>query len=442
MTYVADLHLHSRFAMGTSRDLTFESLSKWASVKGIDLLASADFTHPVWFDEMRRSLKESGDGLYEFNGVRFVLGTEVSCVAPQGGANRRVHLLLFAPSLDVVAGINTALASKGNLKGDGRPSLAMTPRDLLSTALEIDPRCLVIPAHAWTPWFGVYGSKSGFDSLEECFGADVKHIYAIETGLSSDPGMNWRLPELDRRSLVSFSDAHSAPKLGRELTVFDGKLSYDGLAAALKHQGIAYTVEFYPQEGKYHYSGHRKCGVSYSPDGVARNGRRCPVCGRPLTLGVMQRVEELSARDVETWIDDEGFVTAGNGRPRYRNLVSLQQTVAASLGVGPNTKRVRGECEALVAHFGSELATLMDAPTAEIEAVSGERVAQGIDRMRRGDIQIVPGYDGLYGTVNVWPDDAGQAAGRPRTRRASYADAVRGQPNYHRSASERGLAAR
>ena len=389
--------------MGTSRDLTFESLAKWASVKGIDLLASADFTHPVWF----------------------VLGTEVSCVAPQGGANRRVHLLLFAPSL-----------------GDGRPSLAMTPRDLLSTALAIDPRCLVIRAHAWTPWFGVYGSKSGFDSLEECFGADVEHIYAIETGLSSDPGMSWRLPELDRRSLVSFSDAHSAPKLGRELTVFDGKLSYDGLATALKHQSIVYTVEFYPQEGKYHYSGHRKCGVSYSPDGVARNGRRCPVCGRPLTLGVMQRVEELSARDVETWIDDEGFVTAGNGRPRYRNLVSLQQTVAASLGVGPNTKRVRGECEALVAHFGSKLATLMDTPTAEIEAVSGERVAQGIDRMRRGDIQIVPGYDGLYGTVNVWPDDAGQAAGRPRTRRASYADAVREQPNYHRSATERGLAAR
>ena len=372
MAYVADLHLHSYFARSTSRELNFENLARWAKIKGIDLLASADFTHPVWFQETRRKLTEPYDGLYEHDGVKFVLGTELSCNAEQGGRHRRIHVLVFAPSLDTVERINGMLAPKGRLEGDGRPTLHMTARDLVSALLDVDDRCLVIPAHAWTPWFGVFGSRSGFDSLEECFGDTVSHIYAVETGLSSEPAINWRIPELDTRSIVSFSDAHSLPKLGRELTVFEGELSYQGPAEALQRQRIAYTVEFFPQEGKYHYSGHRKCGVSYSPEDLDRNGPGCPRCGRRLTLGVMQRVDELAAREVKTWTDEEGFTRADNNK--------------------------------LVGELGDELSVLTDAPLSDVARVSGEVVAEGIGRVRRGEISIEPGYDGLYGAVKVWSD--------------------------------------
>ena len=293
MTYVADLHTHSPYARGTSSQLTFENLARWAKFKGIDLLASGDFTHPAWFRETGEKLRDAGNGLFELGGVSFILGTEVNCVAPQGGRNRRVHLLVLAPHLPAVERINAALASRGKLGSDGRPTLRISPKDLVSLLLDIVSRCMVVPAHLWTPWFGLYGSKSGFDSIEECFEDMAGHIHAVETGLSSDPAMNWRMPSLDGVSIVSFSDAHSLPKLGRELTVFPGRPSYDGLSEALKAQNIAYTVEFFPQEGKYHYSGHRKCGVRLSPEQIDRNGRRCPTCNGLLTLGVMQRVEEF-----------------------------------------------------------------------------------------------------------------------------------------------------
>ena len=415
MPYVADLHVHSSFAWATSRDLTFENLARWARTKGIDLLASADFTHPVWFQESRRRLREAGDGLYELDGVRFVLGTELSCLGYQGGRHRRVHMLVLAPSLETVERINASLAPRGNLESDGRPSLQVLPGELVSMLLEVDPRCVVIPAHAWTPWFGVYGSKSGFDSLEECFGDMVEHIYAVEAGLSSDPAMNWRVPELDRRAIVSFSDAHSPERLGRELTVFEGELSYRGLVEALQGQRIAYTVEFFPQEGKYHYSGHRKCGVRLSPREVREQGSTCPVCGCRLTLGVMQRVEELAARDVETWTDQQGFVRADNGRPPFKALVSLKQIIAEGIESGPTTKRVRALYDSLVGELGSELSVLTTAPLAEVTTVAGERVAQGIDRVRRGDISIEPGYDGVYVKVKVWPEAT--EAGRGRAQR-------------------------
>ena len=403
MTYVADLHLHSRYAIGTSNKLTFENLARWARIKGIDLLASADFTHPAWFEETCARLHDDGDGLFTYDGARFVLGTEVSCVAAQGGRSRRVHMLVFAPGIDAVGRINAALARRGRLDGDGRPVLRMTPRELVLTLLDIDRRCLVIPAHAWTPWYGVYGSKSGFDSLEECFGDVAEYVYAIETGLSSDPAMNWRIPELDKRSLVSFSDAHSLQKMGRELTVFEGGLTYDGLAEALRTQSIAYTVEFFPEEGKYHHSGHRKCGVSYTPGEVAANGRRCPKCGRPLTLGVMQRVDELAAREVASRLDEDGFVRSDHGRPPYKNLVALSGILSEALDVGVNTKRVRTEYDRLVSELGSELSVLMNAPVTDVASISGERIAEGVARVRTGDISIEPGYDGLYGTVKVWP---------------------------------------
>ena len=403
MIYAADLHIHSRFARATSRDLTFENLAKWAKLKGIDLLASADFTHPAWFDETGRMLNEAGDGLYEYDGVKFVLGTEVNCNGQQGGRNRRVHMLVLAPALDTVRRINVALAVRGKLGSDGRPTLHMTPRDLVRTLLDIDERCLFIPAHAWTPWFGVFGSKSGFDSLDECFGEDAQHIHAIETGLSSEPAMNWRVPELDNRSIVSFSDAHSLPKLGRELTVFEGELSYEGLAAALKTQAISYTVEFFPEEGKYHFSGHRKCGVRYSPEEMAADDARCPQCGRKLTLGVMHRVEELAKRRVTTQADDDGVTRSDNGRPPFRMLVALEQVLSEALGVGVQAKRVRKAYLELVGELGNELRVLTEASEPDIAAVAGQRVAEGVCRVRRGDISIEPGYDGEYGKVSVWP---------------------------------------
>ena len=263
----------------------------------------------------------------------------------------------------------------------------------------------MIPAHAWTPWFGVFGSKSGFDSLEECFGDASEYIYAIESGLSSEPAMNHRVPELENRSIVSFSDAHSLPKMGRELTVFAGEPSYDGLAASLKDQSIDYTVEFFPQEGKYHYSGHRKCGVVLSPQALEEVGVRCPECGRPLTLGVMQRVEELAARpaaDIRT--GDDGLTASADGRPPFRMLISLQQIIAESLGVGPSTKTTQREYFKLCEEIGSELAVLVGAPVADVARVSGERVAEAIGRVRSGSISIEPGYDGRYGTVKVWPE--------------------------------------
>ena len=408
MTYVADLHIHSSYAYATSRELTLENLAHWAKLKGIDLLASADFTHPDWFEESRTKLTEVDGGLYEHDNVRFILGTELSCVGKVGGRSRRVHILVYAPSLETVERINGTLRDRGvKLAGDGRPTLGMTPRDLAELLLGVDARCLIVPAHAWTPWYGVFGSKSGFDSLEECFGDLTSHVHAVETGLSSDPAMCWRVPDLDNVSIVSFSDAHSLPKLGRELTIFNGQPSYDGLAESLRTEDIGYTIEFFPEEGKYHYSGHRKCGVCLSPDDVARNGRACPDCGRAMTLGVMQRVEELAGRRTAVSRARDGLVRSPNGRPPFRSLVSLQQILSEAIGVGVNTKRVRTAYMDLVGSFGSELEVLLHAQTIDVaEALPkyGERVAAGVEKVRCGDVHIEPGFDGQYGVVRIWPE--------------------------------------
>ena len=402
MAYVADLHTHSPFTRGTSRQLTFANLAKWARLKGIDLLATGDFTHPTWFQETQKSLRDTGTGPLEFDGVHFVLGTEVNCVGEVAGRSRRVHVLVLAPTIGTVEAINSALASKGALASDGRPTLHLAPKELLSTLLEIDERCMLIPAHLWTPWFGLYGSKSGFDSLEECFEDLTEHVHAIETGMSSDPAMNWRVSSLDDVSIVSFSDAHSLPNLGRELTAFEGELSYDGLVESLRSQRIAYTVEFFPEEGKYHHSGHRKCGVRLSPGEVQAKGTACAVCGRPLTLGVMQRVEELADREVKVRTDEDGLVRADNGRPPFKSLVPLQQILSEGLGYGPSTKKVQTAYTDLVSRFGSELAVLIEVGPSEIAEVCGERVAASVARVRKGKITIDPGYDGVYGQVRIW----------------------------------------
>ena len=415
MAYAADLHLHSPYAYACSKNLTLENLSDWAKVKGIDLLASADFTHPVWRDELRRKLTPGMPGLYSFNGVHFVLGTEVSCVYPQGGKGRRVHLLLFAPDFDTVDRLTLALAkSNSHLESDGRPTLGLSARDFTALALDTHPDCIIIPAHVWTPWYGVFGSKSGFDHLEECFQDMTSQIHAVETGLSSDPAMIWPIGELADRTIVSFSDAHSPAKLGRELTVFEGELSYYGLGQALVTQEVAYTVEFYPEEGKYHYSGHRKCGVRQAPADTQRQGSDCPVCRRPLTLGVLHRVQSLSAG---TPPDDcgqaqhtaNGFVDHGQGRPPFIRLLPLVEIIAETLGQGPSTRRVEAEYRRLTKELGSELKVLMQAPAGELERVAGERLAQGVLRARMGDVHVDPGYDGVYGKIRVWPEDPAPA---------------------------------
>ena len=409
MTYTADLHIHSRYAYATSRELNFENLVHWAKLKGIDLLASADFTQPIWFEESRAKLSDTGNGLFEYDGVRFMLGTEVSCVAPTNGRSRRTHILVFAPTFATVAKINSKLGTRGvKLDGDGRPTLKINPHDLVEMLLEIDPRCFVIPAHAWTPWFGLFGSKSGFDSLKECFGDLTAHVPAVETGLSADPTMCWRVPDLDDLSIVSFSDAHSLPKLARELTTFNGEPSYDGLLEALRTQDIDYTVEFFPEEGKYHNSGHRKCGVSLDPEGVARNGARCPECGRKMTLGVMQRVEELAGRETKFDVASDGLVRSTNGRPPFRSMVTLQEVLSEVFGVGVNTKRVRTAYMSMVQQFENELNVLLNVPAVDLEnalPTHGERLAEGIGRVRSGNVHVVPGFDGQYGVVKVWPDD-------------------------------------
>ena len=409
MTFIADLHLHSSYARATSKELNFENLTHWAKLKGIDLLSSSDFTHPAWFRETCAKLRavevedESEGTLYEFNGLKFVLGTEVNCTYRQGNKSRRLHILIFAPSLAAVEKINRALAARGNLESDGRPTLGISARDLTGLLLEIDPRCIIVPAHIWTPWFSVYGSKGGFDSLEECFQDMSKYIHAVETGLSSDPAMNWRVRELDDRTIVSFSDAHSLPKMGRELTVFQGDLTYRGLKDALEHQKVEHTIEFFPEEGRYHFSGHRACGVRQSPEDTRREGSTCPGCGRELTLGVLHRVEGLADREVAPQTDEEGYIRWGEARPPFRRMVPLQEVLAESLGVGTGTKGVQSEYAKLVAQFGNELAVLMNVGAEEIAGVSGGRVAEGVMRARRGDILVDPGYDGVYGSVSIWP---------------------------------------
>ena len=402
MGYTADLHLHSPFAYACSKNLTLENLSDRAKVKGIQLLASADFTHPKWRDELRRKLTPDVPGLYVYNGVHFVLGTEVSCVYSQGGRGRRLHLLLFAPDFDTVDRLSLALTQVSkNLSGDGRPTLRISALDLTALVLDTNPDCIVIPAHVWTPWYGVFGSKTGFDNLEECFEDMSPEIHAVETGLSSDPAMIWPVPGLVDKTIVSFSDAHSPAKLGRELTVFGGEFSYRGLAESLMHQDVAYTVEFYPEEGKYHYNGHRKCGVRQAPDDTKQHGSRCPVCGRPLTLGVLDRIQSLSEGEGQGEYGSDGFVRHDRDRPPFIRLLPLVEIIAETLGQGPSTKKVESEYRRLTHELGSELHVLMSAEASDLIEIAGERLASAVLKARSGEVRIEPGYDGEYGKIHL-----------------------------------------
>ena len=402
MRLIADLHIHSRFSRATSRDMDLPHLSQWAKWKGIDVLGTGDFTHPDWFRELTENLVPAGEGIYRHGETLFLLTAELSAIWSQDGRVRRVHFLVLAPDLAGVARINRELSRLGNLSADGRPTFGISGERLVTTVLGACPEAVVIPAHAWTPWYSIFGANSGFDSLEEALGEAAQHVFAIETGLSSDPAMNWRLSALDRLSLVSFSDAHSPSRLGREACVFDlPEPSYRGLVDAIRSKDRArflYTIEFFPQEGKYHYDGHRACGVVFSPKETQASGGRCPMCGRPLTVGVMHRVEALADRP-------EGFVPP-SAIP-YRSLVPLEEIIAQVLRLGRATKGVREEYMRLVTHFGSEFRILLDLPEEELAPATPPKILTAIRKVRAGELEIRPGYDGVYGEIRI-PVEEGQ----------------------------------
>lgn len=415
MNFVADLHIHSHYSRATSKDLDFEHLARWAQLKGVHVVGTGDIAHPGWLAEMKDRLEPAEEGLFRLKPevarqveqeipaacrapVRFMLAGEISSIYKKKEAVRKVHNVIFAPSLEAVEKIQAALEKIGNIRSDGRPILGLPSRDLLEIILGIDPACYLIPAHIWTPWFSLLGSKSGYDSVEECFDDLTPHIFALETGLSSDPPMNWRVSALDRYTLVSNSDAHSPPKLAREANVFETELSYPAIFAALKTgDGFWGTLEFFPEEGKYHFDGHRKCQIRWDPKTTLAHKGFCPVCGKAVTVGVMHRVEELADRP-------EG---AGPVKPQpFQSLIPLPEILAEVYGgVGVTSRRVNQGYQALLAQLGSELSILRDLPPEDIERVSGPLLAEGIRRMRRGEVQIAGGYDGEYGVIKLFEDE-------------------------------------
>ena len=398
MRVVADFHLHSKYSRATSRDMDLDNISKWANFKGIDLVGTADFTHPFWFSEIKKKLEQLPNGLLKLKdgkGPNFILTTEISNIYTWQGKVRKIHLLIFAPSIDTVLKINNKLSTVGNLYADGRPIIGISAYNLTQIIFDIDPRCVIVPAHAWTPWFSIFGSKSGFDKIEECFQDLSDKIFAIETGLSSDAQMNWRLSALDKISLISCSDAHSPQNLGRELTVFDlPEPSYEGIMDALKTknpQKILYTVEFFPEEGKYHFDGHRACNIVLSPKEAKTAKNICPVCKKPLTIGVLHRVDDLADRD-------ENYQAPNF--PGFKKLVPLQEVIAISLGQGKVSQAVMQEYLKLINIYGNEFNILVDTPLEKLTA-NQPKVLEGIKAMRQGQIKVEPGYDGVYGKVEI-----------------------------------------
>ncbi|MBU4351038.1 endonuclease Q family protein [Patescibacteria group bacterium] len=401
MKFVADFHIHSRFSRATSREINLVNLAKWAKIKGIDILGTGDFTHPLWFKELKEGLKPAENGLYQLRGgddkTRFILTSEISCIYSKSGKVRKIHLIVFAPNLEDVERINSRLEHIGNIKSDGRPILGIDAKELLKIILEVSPSSFMVPAHAYTPWFSIFGSKSGFNSVEECFEDYSKYIFALETGLSADPKMCWRLSGLDKYTLISNSDAHSLKKLGREANVFEGSsISYQQIIDALQKSNqdlkLAYTIEFFPEEGKYHYDGHRSCNIVFSPSQTKKNNNICPVCNRPLTIGVLNRVDELADRS-------ERQMPAG--AIPFKSLVPLQEIIAEALGVSSLSKRVEQEYWDMIDKLGSEFNILLEVSKKELEASALPEIARGILAVREGRVVAEPGYDGVYGKIKT-----------------------------------------
>jgi len=411
MKTIADLHIHSRFSMATSKEGTPENLDFWARKKGISLIGTGDFTHPVWREELKERLVSEGNGLYRLRdayvkeesrkfpgeGTRFVVSGEISSIYKKNGKTRKVHNVILLPSLEAADAMAQRLEKIGNIHSDGRPILGLDSHDLLEMMLDVCPEGILIPAHIWTPHFSVLGAKSGFDSVEECFEELAPYIHALETGLSSDPAMNWRISKLDRYQLVSNSDAHSPSKLGREANLLDIDCSYEGLYRAIQTgEGLEGTVEFFPEEGKYHFDGHRKCGVSLSPVEAERLGGICPVCGKKLTMGVDHRVEQLADRA-------EGFVKK-DGK-KYESLVPLPEVISTCMGYSAASKKVQGCFEQMIQTLGTEFDILRNVPSEDIKSCAGERIAEGIENVRTGNVKRIPGYDGEYGKIELFDEN-------------------------------------
>ncbi|MBI4132480.1 MAG: DNA helicase UvrD [Candidatus Sungbacteria bacterium] len=407
MRVIADLHIHSPYARAVSKDMTLENLDLWARLKGISVMGTGDFTHPKWMKEIKSKLEPAESGLYKLKKqeagstkqeTRFMLTVEISSIYSKGGKVRRIHNLIFAPSIATAEKINTQLGWLGNLSSDGRPILGLDSRELAKIVFGIDPEAVIVPAHAWTPWFSVFGSMSGFDSLAECFEEFAPQIFAIETGLSSDPAMNWRLSQLDSIALISNSDSHSLQRIGREANVFECELSYQGIMDAIRSHDprrFLFTVEFFPEEGKYHYDGHSSHKVRMAPEETKKAGGKCPVCGRPVTVGVMNRVEALADRP-------------RGGRPPntipFKSMVPLDEIIGEAFGVGVSSKKVKEEYQRLVTALGTEFRILLETSVSDLKSATRPEIAEGIIRVREGRVAIEPGYDGEYGKIKIFDD--------------------------------------
>ncbi|MBL7154996.1 MAG: DNA helicase UvrD [Candidatus Portnoybacteria bacterium] len=421
MRFIADLHIHSKYSRATSRDMDVDNLNKWAKIKGIKVLGTGDFTHTLWIKELKSKLEPAEPGLFKMKkkihsslvsddwlpnnthrhdeGTRFLLSSEISCIYSKNNRTRKVHIVVLAPDFSTVEKINTRLGWIGNLKSDGRPILGLDAKELAKIVLNTSGDCLIIPGHIWTPWFSLFGSMSGFDSIEECFEEYSKYIYAGETGLSSDPEMNWRWSALDKIALVSNSDAHSPAKIGREANIFDTDLSYAGVVEAIKSkdpQKFLETIEFFPEEGKYHYDGHRNCQICLTPQESKRIKNICPQCQRPLTIGVLHRVDDLADRK-------EGEKPA-QVIP-FRKTIPLEEIIAEAKGMGPTSKAVREEYKNLIKRLGSEFKILLEVSPEQIEQASSAEIAEGVARVRQGKVNIEPGYDGEFGRIKIFQDE-------------------------------------
>jgi uncharacterized protein (TIGR00375 family) len=400
--YIADLHIHSHYSRATSREMNLDGIAQYARIKGISLVGTGDILHPLWREELKEKLSVKAPGIYSYGGTDFILSGETSHIYSDGGRVRRIHLVLLFPDFESVEKLATLVAPYGDLVADGRPTFGLSIKKMVEFVRKVSEDIMIIPAHIWTPWYSLYVANSGYDSVEEAFGDYKTEPIAMETGLSSDPPMNWRISELDRYVLVSNSDAHSPSRLGREANVFSQPLDYFELKRVLYEKDrkkFLFTIEFFPEEGKYHYDGHRICGVRYHPRETIAHGNICPVCGKPLTVGVLHRVESLADRP-------EGYQPP-DAIP-FKHLVPLNEIISDVLGVGKTSKKVMSEYEKMLKLLGPELEILLETPIEQIQSISGKTIAKAIKNMREGKVHVEPGYDGVYGKVSILLDEFSQ----------------------------------
>lgn len=414
MSFYADLHIHSKYSRATSRDCDLENLAYWGRKKGITVIGTGDFTHPAWFKEIREKLVPAEPGLFRLKPdlekkvaeklpgscqgtTRFMLSVEISTIYKKGDKTRKIHHLVYAPSFEKAEKINSSLEKIGNIRSDGRPILGLDSRHLLEIVLAAGEDCYIVPAHIWTPWFAVLGSKSGFDSVAECYGDLADHIFAVETGLSSDPEMNWRVKSLDRYRLMSNSDAHSPAKLGREVCVFDSEMDYYAMRKALQTgKNYGGTLEFFPEEGKYHLDGHRNCAIRFTPEESKAHEGICPACKKPLTLGVLYRVDELADRPERE-------------RPKsatdFKSIIPLPEMISEIVDSGPASQTVGRNYEKLLGNLGPELSILNEVPLDQIQKASSSLFSEAVGRMRKGEVIRDAGYDGEYGKIKLFREN-------------------------------------